>query len=66
MQDTADLYTGYETGTIPMKSSLRTAIFLSFAAAAMSSAARAAQCDRACLDQTVDAYIAAMAAYNPS
>jgi hypothetical protein len=66
MQDVACVYTGYETGTIHMKSFLGTAIFLSFAVAAMSGDARAAQCDRACLDQTVDAYIAAMLAHNPS
>src|ERR1700684_2774094 len=49
-----------------MKLLLRNTIVLSFAAGAMSSAASAAKCDRACLDKTVDAYIAAMVAHNPS
>src|SRR5580692_8403399 len=49
-----------------MKSLLRNTIVLSFAAGAMSSAANAAQCDRACLDKTVDTYIAAMVAHDPS
>ncbi len=49
-----------------MKRSLRSAIVLSFAVAAMSSAANAAKCDRACLDKTVDSYLAAILAHNPS
>src|ERR1700722_3712741 len=49
-----------------MKSLLRNTILLSFAVGAMSSAASAAQCDRACLNKTVDTYIAAMVAHDPS
>src|SRR6202046_4455601 len=49
-----------------MKLLLRNTIVLSFAAGAMSSAASAAPCDRACLDKTVDTYIAAMVAHDPS
>jgi hypothetical protein len=49
-----------------MKSFLKSAVLLTFGAAAISLAANAAKCDRACLDQTVDAYIAAMVAHNPS
>src|SRR5580692_811959 len=49
-----------------MKLLLRNTIVLSFAAGAMSSAANAAQCDRACLGKTVDTYIAAMVAHDPS
>ena len=45
---------------------LRSVIVLSFTAAAVSSAASAAKCDRACLDKTVDNYIAAMVAHDPS
>jgi hypothetical protein len=66
MQDAASVYTGYETGTITMRSFLKSAVLLTFAAAAISTAASAAKCDRACLNQTVDAYIAAMVAHNPS
>ena len=62
----ASVYTGYETGTISMKSFLKSAVLLTFGAAAISMAAERAKCDRACLDQTVDAYIAAMVAHNPS
>jgi hypothetical protein len=49
-----------------MKSFLGSAVILSLGAAAMSSAASAAKCDRACLDKTVDTYIAALVAHNPS
>src|SRR6202161_1858611 len=49
-----------------MKLLLRNTIVLSFAAGAMSSAASAAKCDRACLDKTVDTYIAAMVAHDTS
>ena len=49
-----------------MKSFVRSAIFLSLAAAAGSSAASAATCDRTCLDKTVDTYIAALVAHDPS
>jgi hypothetical protein len=49
-----------------MKLLLRNTIVLSIAAAAMSSAASAAQCDRACLDKTVDTYIAALVAHDSS
>src|SRR5277367_1668837 len=66
MQDAASVYTGYETGTITMRSFLKSAVLLTFGSAAISTAASAAKCDRACLDQTVDAYIAAVVAHNPS
>ena len=49
-----------------MRSFLKSAVLLTFGSAAISTAASAAKCDRACLDQTVDAYIAAMLAHNPS
>ena len=39
---------------------------MSFATAALSSEASAAKCDRACLNHTVDRYIAAMVAHDPS
>lgn len=45
---------------------LKSAIVLSVATAAMTSVAAAAKCDRACLDKTVDNYIAAMVAHDPS
>ncbi len=49
-----------------MKSFLRSMIVLSFALTAISSVASAAKCDRACLDKTVDNYIAAVVAHDPS
>jgi len=49
-----------------MQKFLRNTMILSFATAAISSFASAAQCDRACLDKTVDTYIAAMVAHDPS
>lgn len=49
-----------------MKSLLKSALLLTFGMVAISTAASAAKCDRACLDQTVDTYIAAMVAHNPS
>ncbi len=49
-----------------MKSFLKSAILVTFGTAAISTAANAAKCDRACLDQTVETYIAAMVAHNPS
>jgi hypothetical protein len=49
-----------------MKSFLESAIILTLGAALMSVAAKAAKCDRACLDKTVDTYIAAMVAHDPS
>jgi hypothetical protein len=49
-----------------MKSFLENAIILTLGAALMSVAASAAKCDRACLDKTVDTYIAAMVAHDPS
>jgi hypothetical protein len=49
-----------------MKSFLKSAVLLTFGAAAISMAANAAKCDRACLVRTVDAYVAAMVAHNPS
>src|ERR1700733_5920423 len=49
-----------------MKLLLRNTIVLSLAAGAMSRTASAAKCDRACLDKTVDTYIAAMVAHDPS
>ncbi len=49
-----------------MKSCFKNIILLGITAAAMSSVASAAKCDRACLDKTVDTYIAAMVAHNPS
>ena len=49
-----------------MKSFLRSMIVLSFAVTAISSVASAAKCDRACLDKTVDNYIAAVVAHDPS
>lgn len=49
-----------------MNTFLRTAIVLSFATAAVTSVASAAKCDRACLDKTVDTYIAAMVAHDSS
>jgi hypothetical protein len=49
-----------------MKSFLRIAIILSFGAAVMCGVASAAKCDRVCLDKTVDSYIAAMLAHDPS
>jgi hypothetical protein len=49
-----------------MKLLLRNLIILSLAAAAMSSAASAAKCDRACLDKTVDTYIAALVVHDSS
>jgi hypothetical protein len=48
-----------------MKTFLKSVTILSFAAAT-SSVAIAAKCDRACLDKTVDTYIAAMVAHDPS
>jgi hypothetical protein len=49
-----------------MKSFLRIAIIFSFGAAVMCGVASAAKCDRVCLDKTVDSYIAAMLAHDPS
>jgi len=49
-----------------MNSLLGSAVILSFGAAAMSTAASAAKCDGACLDKTVDTYIAALVAHDPS
>ena len=49
-----------------MKSFLENAIILTLGAALMSVAAKAAKCDRTCLDKTVDTYIAAMVAHDPS
>jgi hypothetical protein len=49
-----------------MRSIFKSVILVSMTAAAMSSVASAAKCDRACLDKTVDTYIAAMVAHNPS
>jgi hypothetical protein len=49
-----------------MKKLLKTALILTFTGAAMSAAASAAKCDRACLDKTVDTYIAALVAHDPS
>jgi hypothetical protein len=49
-----------------MKSFVRSAIVLSLAAAAISSGASASECDRTCLDETVDTYIAALVAHDPS
>lgn len=49
-----------------MKTFLKSMTILTFAVSAMSSAASAAKCDRACLDKTVDNYIAAMVAHDPS
>src|SRR3984885_5021299 len=49
-----------------MKKLLRKALVFGLFAAAMSTAANAAKCDRACLDKTVDTYIAAMVAHDPS
>lgn len=60
-----DLARAYILATIMRKFPVNTLI-LSLAAAAMSSFASAAQCDRACLDETVDTYIAAMVAHDPS
>ncbi len=59
------MYTGYDLWKT-MKKRLRTALILGLFAAAMSMAARAAKCDRACLDRTVDTYLAAMVAHDPS
>src|ERR1700733_3990613 len=59
------MYTGYDL-LKTMKKLLRTASILGLFAAAMSTAANAAKCDRACLDKTVDAYLAAMVAHDPS
>ncbi len=49
-----------------MKTFLKSAIIWSFAAAAMSSAASGAKCDRTCLDKLVDTYVAALVAHDPS
>jgi hypothetical protein len=49
-----------------MKSFIGNAMVFTFAAAAMAGAASAAKCDRACLDKTVDNYIAALVAHDPS
>lgn len=49
-----------------MKSFLGSAIVSTLAAASMSITASAAKCDRACLDKTVDTYIAAIVAHDPS
>ena len=49
-----------------MEKLLKTSMILSLAAMAIASEASAANCDRACLDKTVDSYIAAMVAHNPS
>jgi hypothetical protein len=49
-----------------VKTLLKTLVILSFAGTAMISRASAAKCDRACLDKTVDTYIAAMVAHDPS
>src|ERR1700733_7901335 len=57
-------YTGYDLGT-HMKLFLKNLTILSLAAAT-GSVAIAAKCDRACLDKTVDTYIAAMVAHDPS
>src|SRR5580704_4569051 len=51
---------------IHMYSLTRSAIILSLAGATLCTAAGAAKCDRACLDKTVDTYIAALVAHNPS
>jgi hypothetical protein len=49
-----------------MKSFLGSVVVLSFVAAGTGSAADSATCDRACLDKTVDNYIAALVAHDPS
>jgi len=49
-----------------MHSLTRSAIILSLAGATLCTAASAAKCDRACLDKTVDGYIAALVAHDPS
>jgi hypothetical protein len=49
-----------------MEKLLKTSMILSFAAMAIASESSAANCDRACLDKTVDTYIAAMVAHDPS
>jgi hypothetical protein len=59
------MYTGYDLWKT-MKTLFGTALILGLFAAAMSTAASAAKCDRACLDKTVDTYLAAMVAHDPS
>lgn len=49
-----------------MKSAHANAFVLSFAALAMATSASAAKCDRPCLDRTVDSYLAAIVAHDPS
>ncbi len=49
-----------------MKTFLKSMTILCVSMLAMTSAASAAKCDRACLDKTVDDYIAAMVAHDPS
>ncbi len=49
-----------------MKSFIGNVIIFTFAATAMTGAASAAKCDRACLDKTVDNYIVALVAHDPS
>ncbi len=49
-----------------MKNMLKSAIVLSFAVAATMPGANAANCDRACLDKTIDSYLAAVVAHDPS
>jgi hypothetical protein len=49
-----------------MRRTFRAVLTFGVALAAMRVSASAAKCDRACLDKTVDAYIAAMVAHDPS
>jgi hypothetical protein len=49
-----------------MKPALKFIVILSCAAAALVPQAHAANCDRACLDKTVDTYLAAVVAHDPS
>lgn len=52
--------------TIEMSRFLSQAFILTLATAGLAGVASAAKCDRVCLDKTVDDYIAAMVAHDPS
>jgi hypothetical protein len=66
MQEASQAYILATVFEDEMKKLLKTSVILSFAGMAIASAASAAKCGRACLDKTVDTYIAAMVAHDPS
>src|SRR5580658_3100546 len=58
---------GRESSTIySMRKACNSVLIFGAALAGMSGSAVAAKCDRTCLDKTVDTYIAAMVAHDPS